>query len=108
MAPAAHLDRVAQNPRTLRRKTARRAPVGDEVVPELGRDVQLVPLPRSWPASVSVRGAVWWSLSARSIATVSRACRVTVAAAVERLPLRVQHWACPPSNVRTEALASST
>ena len=106
--PAAHPDRVAGNFRALPR-TAGRAPVGEEVVPELGRDVQLVPPPRSWPACPL--GAVWWSLSpGASRRDAVRAARTgeTVAAAFERLPLRVQHWACPPSQVRSEALASST
>ena len=49
---------MAGNPRALPH-TAGRALVGEEVELELGRDVQLVPPPRSWPASVSVgrRGA---------------------------------------------------
>ena len=65
VAPAAHPDRVARTRRALPRTTGR-APAGGEVVPDHGRDVQLVPLPRSWPAYVRV------GLCARSIATVSR------------------------------------
>ena len=41
-------------------------------IPDLGREVRLV---LSLPACFCPRGAVWWSLAARSIATVSSSCR---------------------------------
>ena len=86
-------------------------PPGGEALPELGRVVQLEPLPRSWPCSVPLgrRGAESRPGAWRRLAVRAEGTGVTVALAASwRLPQRAQHWACPPSEVRTEVLASST
>ena len=88
-----------------------RAPAGVEVVPDLGREVRLVPvlpapglLVSPWDGVVVSRPGALRRLAVHA----ARTGGTVAVAASSRLPQRVQHWSCPPSQVRTKAIASST